>query len=190
MQSTVLVTGGAGYIGSHIVVELARCGRVPIVLDNFSNSAPDVLPRLRRITDQAIPCVAADVRDRAALKALFARHAIDAVVHCAGLKAIREGEAKPLSYYDSNVGGAIALVDAMTAAGVKTLVFSSSATVYGQPDANPVSEDAPLQPGSVYGRTKRTVELLLEDTARSDRQWRVALLRYFNPAGAHPKGEN
>ena len=189
MGQVVLVTGGAGYVGSHIAVELARAGHALVVLDNFVNSSPAALDALRRLTGQPVPLIAADIRDRAALKALFAEHAIDAVVHCAGLKAIREGEAKPLAYYDSNVGGAIALIDAMTAAGVKTLVFSSSATVYGQPDVNPVSEDAPLRPGSVYGRTKRTVELLLEDTARADRQWRVALLRYFNPAGAHPSGE-
>jgi len=185
----VLVTGGAGYVGSHIAVALAAAGHSPVVLDSFVNSSPAVLPALRRLTRQPIPLVTADVRDRAALKALFAQHAIDAVVHCAGLKSVRESEAQPLAYYDSNVGGAIALVDAMSAAGVKRIVFSSSATVYGQPDANPVPEDAPLRPASVYGRTKRTVELLLEDVARADSGWRVALLRYFNPAGAHPSGE-
>jgi UDP-glucose 4-epimerase len=188
MQSTVLVTGGAGYIGSHIVVELARCGRAPVVLDNFSNSAPDVLTRLRRITDQAIPCIAADVRDRAALARLFAEHAIDAVVHCAGLKAVGESEAQPLRYYDSNVGGAVALIAEMAEAHVKSIVFSSSASVYGQPDSNPVGEDAPLRPANVYGRTKRMVEQLLVDVATADPAWRVALLRYFNPAGAHPSG--
>ena len=185
----VLVTGGAGYVGSHIAVALAAAGHSLVVLDNFVNSSPAVLPVLRRLTRQPVPLVTADVRDRAALKALFAQHAIDAVVHCAGLKSVRESEAQPLAYYDSNVGGAIALVEAMSAAGVKSIVFSSSATVYGQPDANPVPEDAPLRPASVYGRTKRTVELLLEDVARADSGWRVALLRYFNPAGAHPSGE-
>ena len=185
----VLVTGGAGYVGSHIAVALAAAGHSLVVLDSFVNSSPAVLPVLRRLTGLPIPLVTADVRDRAALKALFAQHAIDAVVHCAGLKSVRESQAQPLAYYDSNVGGAIALVEAMTAAGVKSIVFSSSATVYGQPDANPVPEDAPLRPASVYGRTKRTVELLLEDVARADGGWRVALLRYFNPAGAHSSGE-
>jgi UDP-glucose 4-epimerase len=189
MGGTVLVTGGAGYVGSHIAVELARAGHVLVVLDSFVNSSPAVLAVLRRLTGLSIPLVTADVRDRAALKALFAEHAIDAVVHCAGLKAVAEGEARPLAYYDNNVGGTIALVEAMAAAGVKSLVFSSSATVYGQPDTNPVAEDAPLRPASVYGRTKRTVELLLEDAARADADWRIALLRYFNPAGAHPSGE-
>ena len=125
------------------------------------------------------------MRDQAALSKIFADHPIAAVVHCAGLKAVGEGEAHPLSYYDNNVGGAIALVAAMAAAGVKRMVFSSSAAVYGQPDNNPVTEDAPLRPQNVYGRTKRIVEQLLEDLAAADRSWRIALLRYFNPAGAH-----
>jgi UDP-glucose 4-epimerase len=185
MADTVLVTGGAGYIGSHIVVELARVGHQPIVVDNFCNSSPSVIPRLRRITDRAIPCVTADVRDKSALSRIFGEHSIAAVVHCAGLKAVGEGEAQPLSYYDNNVGGAIALVAAMAAAKVRRLVFSSSAAVYGQPDKNPVTEDAPLRPHNVYGRTKRIVEQLLEDLATADRSWRIALLRYFNPAGAH-----
>src|SRR5215470_2594587 len=189
MEGTVLVTGGAGYVGSHIAIALADAGHSLVVLDSFVNSSPAVMPVLRRLTGQPIPLVATDVRDRVALKALFAQHAIDAVVHCAGLKSVRESEAQPLAYYESNVGGAIALVEAMSAAGVRRIVFSSSATVYGQPDANPVPEDAPLRPASVYGRTKHTVELLLEDVARADPEWRVALLRYFNPAGAHPSGE-
>jgi len=185
MADTVLVTGGAGYIGSHIVVELARVGHQPVIVDNFCNSSPSVIPRLTRITDRAIPCVTADVRDKAALSKIFADYPVAAVVHCAGLKAVGEGEAQPLSYYDNNVGGAMALVAAMAAAGVKRMVFSSSAAVYGQPDRNPVTEDAPLRPQNVYGRTKRIVEQLLEDLAAADRSWRIALLRYFNPAGAH-----
>ena len=185
MADTVLVTGGAGYIGSHIVVELARVGHQPIVVDNFCNSSPSVIPRLRRITDRQIPSITADVRDKAALSRIFAEHPISAVVHCAGLKAVGEGEAQPLSYYDNNVGGALALVASMAEAGVKRMVFSSSAAVYGQPDKNPVTEDAPLRPQNVYGRTKRIVEQLLEDLAAADRSWRIALLRYFNPAGAH-----
>ena len=189
MGSAVLVTGGAGYVGSHIVVALARAGYAPIVVDNFAYSSETVLPRLRSLTGAELPLITADVRDRAALARMFSTHAIDAVVHCAGLKAVGEGEAQPLVYYDNNVGGSIALAQAMTAAGVKTLIFSSSATVYGQPERNPVAEDAPLKPASVYGRTKRTVEVILEDLVAADASWRVGLLRYFNPAGADPSGE-
>ena len=177
MADAILVTGGAGYVGSHIVAELARAGYRPVVVDNFCNSSPSVLPRLSRIAAQEIACVAADVRDQAALSRVFAGHPIAAVVHCAGLKSVREGETQPAMYYDNNVGGAIALVGAMTAAGVKRLVFSSSAAVYGQPDRNPVLESAPLRPQSVYGRTKRIVEQLLEDVAASDPSWRIASLR-------------
>ena len=189
MADTILVTGGAGYIGSHIVVELANAGYSPLIVDNFATSSPSVLPRLCRATGQSIPCVTGDVRDLALMKRLFADNAISAVVHCAGLKAVGEGEAKPLAYYDNNVGGAITLAEAMAGAGVKTLVFSSSATVYGQPDRNPVTEDAPLRTASVYGRTKRMVEELLEDVATSDAQWSIGLLRYFNPAGAHSSAQ-
>lgn len=185
MAEAILVTGGAGYVGSHIVVELARAGYHPVIVDNFCNSSASVLARLRHITDQPIPCLTADVRDTGALARIFAEHAVGAVVHCAGLKAVGEGEARPVAYYDNNVGGAIALFGSMARAGVKRLVFSSSAAVYGQPDRNPVTEDATLRPHNVYGRTKRIVEQLLEDIATADRSWHIALLRYFNPAGAH-----
>jgi len=189
MRKAILVTGGAGYIGSHLVVELARAGYAPIVFDNFANSSAEVVPRLRKLTGQPLRLISADVRDRGALARAFFDNDIAAVIHCAGLKAVAEGEAKPLAYYDTNVCGAIALVETMTAAGVRTLVFSSSATVYGQPDRDLVAEDAPLRPASVYGRTKRAVEQILEDAAAADTSWRVALLRYFNPAGAHPSAE-
>ena len=189
MGGTVLVTGGAGYVGSHVVVALARAGYAPLILDNFANSSRSVLPRLKRLTGMDVPLIVSDVRDRVALARAFSTHAIEAVVHCAGLKAVGEGEAQPLAYYDNNVGGAIALAQAMTAAGVKTLIFSSSATVYGEPDRNPVTEDAPVKPASVYGRTKRAVELILEDLAAADASWRIGLLRYFNPAGADASGE-
>jgi len=189
MADTILVTGGAGYIGSHIVVELAGAGYSPLIVDNFATSSPSVVQRLCRVTDQPIPCTKGDVRDRALMKRLFAEHTISAVIHCAGLKAVGEGEAKPVAYYDNNVGGAITLADAMADAGVKTLVFSSSATVYGQPDRNPVTEDAPLRTVSVYGRTKRMVEQVLEDVATSDTEWSIGLLRYFNPAGAHSSAQ-
>jgi UDP-glucose 4-epimerase len=189
MPRTVLVTGGAGYVGSHIVVELARAGYAPVVLDNFANSSPSVPPRLRRMTGQEVPLFTGDVRDRTLLERAFSAYRLDAVIHCAGLKAVGESGTLPLAYYDNNVGGSIALAEMMVAAGVRTLVFSSSATVYGQPERNPVAEDAPLNPASVYGRTKLIVELVLRDIAATDRSWRVGLLRYFNPAGADPSGE-
>lgn len=189
MGEVTLVTGGAGYVGSHIVTELARSGRLPVVLDNFANSSSNVLPRLRKITGQAVPCVEGDVRDRAAVSRALADYGVQSVVHCAGLKAVAEGETQPLRYYDDNVGGAIALAEAMAKAGVKTLVFSSSAAVYGQPASNPVTEDAQLKPVNVYGRTKRDVEHVFRGIVERDATWRVALLRYFNPAGAHRSGE-
>lgn len=188
MTETVLVTGGAGYVGSHIVVELAHAGYTPVVLDNFSNSTPAVLPRLQSLANRPVACVQADVRDVVALRAAFHDHPITAVVHCAGLKAVGESEARPLAYYDVNVGGAIALIEVMGEAGVATLVFSSSAAVYGQPGDLPVAEDAALRPQSVYGRTKRVVEDFMRDLAHANPNWRIAILRYFNPAGAHASG--
>ena len=188
MADTILVTGGAGYIGSHIVVELARAGHAPVVLDNFSNSTPAVLPRLQALAGRPVPCVTADVRDVVALRAAFHDHPIAAVVHCAGLKSVGESQARPLAYYDVNVGGALVLAEVMGEAGVATLVFSSSAAVYGQPDDLPVAEDAPLRPQNVYGRTKRVVEDFLRDLAGANPNWRIAILRYFNPAGAHSSG--
>jgi UDP-glucose 4-epimerase len=185
-MSTVLVTGGAGYIGSHIVAALARAGATPIVLDNFANSSRAVLDRLEQLTDSRVIFIEADVRDAVALRAAFAAYPISAVVHCAGLKAVGESEERPLAYWDVNVGGMLSLAEVMGEAGVATLVFSSSATVYGQPDASPVTEEAPLRPQSVYGRTKRVVEDFLRDLARANDNWRIAILRYFNPAGAHP----
>jgi len=185
MADTVLVTGGAGYVGSHIVVELARAGYAPVVLDNFSNSTRAILTRLEALAGRPVPCIAAEVRDIAALRAAFHDHPIAAVVHCAGLKAVAESEERPLAYYDVNVGGALSLAEVMGEAGVATFVFSSSASVYGQPETLPVGEDAPLRPHSVYGRTKRIVEDFLRDLARANPNWRIAILRYFNPAGAH-----
>ena len=185
MADTVLVTGGAGYVGSHVVVELARAGYAPVVLDNFSNSTRAILTRLEALAGRPVPCITADVRDITALRAAFHDHPIAAVIHCAGLKAVAESEERPLAYYDVNVGGALSLAEVMGEAGVATFVFSSSASVYGQPDALPVREDAPLRPHSVYGRTKRIVEDFLRDLARANPNWRIAILRYFNPAGAH-----
>jgi UDP-glucose 4-epimerase len=189
MRNTVLVTGGAGYVGSHIVVELARAGHAPVILDNFATSSLAVLPRLRRLTGQPVPLVTGDIRDADVLARTFALHRIDAVVHCAGLKAVGDGESQPLTYYDNNVAGTIALIRAMRSAGTRTLIFSSSAAVYGQPTRNPVAEDSPPRPESIYGRTKRSVELLLEGLAQADAAWRIGLLRYFNPAGADSSAE-
>jgi UDP-glucose 4-epimerase len=186
MEGSVLVTGGAGYIGSHVVAALARAGTKAVVLDDLSNSSPGVLVRLAEITGAEVPFVRADVRDPAALRATFAAHPISAVVHCAGLKAVGESAERPLAYWDVNVGGSFALAQAMGEAGVAALVFSSSATVYGEPDVLPVGEDAALRPQSVYGRTKHTVEDFLRDLAHGNPNWRFAILRYFNPAGAHP----
>ena len=187
-SETILVTGGAGFVGSHVVVELARAGYAPVVLDDFSNSTPAVVARLQALAGRPVPAVTADVRDVVALRSVFHDHPIAGVVHCAGLKAVGESEERPLAYYDVNVGGAIALAEVMGEAGVATLVFSSSATVYGQPDDLPVNEDAPLRPSSVYGRTKRVVEDFLRDLARANGNWRIGILRYFNPAGAHDSG--
>jgi hypothetical protein len=159
-----------------------------VVLDNFSNSTPSVLPRLQALAGRPVPCVTADVRDVVALRAAFHDHPISAVIHCAGLKSVGESQARPLAYYDVNVGGALALAEVMGEAGVATLVFSSSATVYGQPEDLPVAEDAPLRPQNVYGRTKRVVEDFLRDLAKANANWRIAILRYFNPAGAHSSG--
>ena len=189
MPLTVLVTGGAGYIGAHVVLALARAGHAPLILDSLVNSAASVRSRLEGLAGTRIPLIVADVRDRPALAGTFADHRIDAVVHCAGLKAVAEGEAQPLAYYDNNVQGSIALTLAMREAGVRMLVFSSSASVYGQPERNPVDEEFPVQPANVYGRTKRAIELMLQSLAASDPSWRIAVLRYFNPAGADASGE-
>ena len=185
---TVLVTGGAGYVGSHVVAALAAAGATPVVLDNFANSSRGVIGRLEQLTRSHVACVEGDVRDLVALRAAFAEHPIAAVVHCAGLKSVAESAERPLAYWDVNVGGTLSLAEVMGEAGVATLVFSSSATVYGQPDALPVTEDAPVRPQNVYGRTKRVVEDFLRDLASANKNWRIAILRYFNPAGAHPSG--
>jgi UDP-glucose 4-epimerase len=188
MPETVLVTGGAGYVGSHVVVELARGGYAPVVLDNFANSTPAVLPRLEALSGRPVPWVNADLRDVAAVRRVFHDHPIAAVVHCAGLKSIEESEERALAYYDVNVGGTLSLFEVMGEAGVATLVFTSSSAVYGQPSVLPVSEDTPAAPQSVYGRTKRVVEDFLRDLARANANWRIAILRCFNAAGAHTTG--
>ncbi|AOY00515.1 UDP-glucose 4-epimerase GalE [Jeongeupia sp. USM3] len=184
----VLLTGGAGYIGSHTYVELVAAGFKPVILDNFHNAKPAVLERLATITGTAIEWINADVRDRAALDEVFKRFPIEAVVHFAGLKAVGESVEKPLEYYDNNVVGTLRLLEAMRAANVKKLVFSSSATVYGDPHTVPIREDFPLSATNPYGRSKLMVEDILRDLFKSDASWDLALLRYFNPVGAHASG--
>lgn len=181
-----LVTGGLGYIGSHTCVELLDAGHRVTIADNLSNSKPAVLDRMERITGKRPEFVRTDVRDRAAL--IGALTGCDAVIHFAGLKAVGESVAKPIEYYSNNVEGSIALLDAMVQTGVKTLVFSSSATVYGDPHAVPIREHFPLSATNPYGRSKLMIEDMLRDVAKADPDWRIALLRYFNPVGAHISG--
>lgn len=188
-MSRVLVTGGAGYIGSHTCIELMAAGHQVVVVDNLCNSKRESLTRVERIAGQTLRAfVQADVRDRDAMRAVFAAHDIDAVIHFAGLKAVGESVAKPLEYYDNNVSGTVALCEVMAEAGVKTLAFSSSATVYGDPASVPIREDFPTGPTNPYGRSKWMVEYLLQDLVVADPSWRIALLRYFNPVGAHESG--
>ena len=185
----VLVTGGAGYIGSHTCVELMQTGHEVVILDNLCNSHSAVLGRIARIVGKTPEFARADVRDPGALREVFVRNRFDAVIHFAGLKAVGESVEKPIEYYDNNVQGALALCRAMAEAGVGTLVFSSSATVYGSASLVPIREDAPLAPTNPYGHSKLMVERILGDLEASDpAAWRIALLRYFNPAGAHASG--
>ncbi|MGO8755162.1 MAG: UDP-glucose 4-epimerase GalE [Gallionellaceae bacterium] len=187
-SGAVLVTGGAGYIGSHTCVELLQAGHEVIVFDNLCNSKASVLERIGQITGRKVQFIEGDVRDAAALERIFAGHSTAAVLHFAGLKAVGESVAHPLAYYDNNVHGSMVLFDAMVRHGVRTLVFSSSATVYGAPAALPIREDFPLGATNPYGRTKIMVEEILRDLAVADPQWRIASLRYFNPVGAHDSG--
>lgn len=184
----VLVTGGAGFIGSHTVVELLQAGEQVVVIDNFCNSSPVVLQRIAEITGSAPQFVAADIRDREALRQIFAAHRPEAVIHFAGLKAVGESVEQPLAYYQNNVSGTAVLCEVMAEYGCKRLVFSSSATVYGDPQSLPIQEDAATGPTNPYGRTKLFVEEMLRDLHASDPDWRIAILRYFNPVGAHPSG--
>lgn len=183
-----LVTGGAGYIGSHTCVELLQAGMQVVVVDNLCNSKEESLHRIREITGKSLGFIQADIRDRYALEEIFNQGAFDAVVHFAGLKAVGESVEKPLDYYHNNVAGTVTLCQAMAEAGVKKLVFSSSATVYGDPASVPIKEDFPLSATNPYGRSKLFIEEILRDLARSDPSWDIALLRYFNPVGAHPSG--
>jgi UDP-glucose 4-epimerase len=185
----ILVTGGAGYIGSHTCVELLAAGYDVVVVDNLCNSKAASLERVREITGREVTFHHVDIRDRAALREVFQRHTIEAVVHFAGLKAVGESVAQPLRYYDNNVSGTVALCEVMKEAGVRRLVFSSSATVYGDPHAVPIREDFPVgRTTNAYGTSKMMIEQILRDLYASDSSWRIGLLRYFNPVGAHESG--
>lgn len=185
----ILVTGGAGYIGSHTLVELLSDGQQVVVLDNLCNASKESLNRVAEITGKQPEFVKGDIRDAALLDKLFSEHSIDAVVHFAGLKAVGESVAQPLRYYDNNVNGTLVLVNAMQKAGVFKLVFSSSATVYGEPQQMPITEEFAVGgTTNPYGTSKLMVEQMLQDVAKSDDRWSIALLRYFNPVGAHETG--
>jgi UDP-glucose 4-epimerase len=187
---TILVTGGAGYIGSHCCVELLDEGYDLVVVDNLCNSSAGSLERVRDIadSDRSLNFHEIDIRDRAALVAIFERYQLDAVIHFAGLKAVGESVEIPLTYYQNNITGTLTLLDLMQKNDVRSLVFSSSATVYGEPESVPISEDFPLSAQNPYGRTKLIIEDILRDLSASEPGWHIALLRYFNPVGAHPSG--
>jgi len=184
----ILLTGGAGYIGLHTAAVLIEAGHPVVLFDNFSNSKPPAVKRLEAIAGRAVPCVEGDVRSRQDMDRLFDQYAIRAVVHFAGLKAVGESVTQPLRYYDNNVTGTLVLLAAMQRAEVRRIVFSSSATVYGAADASPIPETAALRPANVYGRTKLMAEDILRDLHVAAPGWSIALLRYFNPVGAHPSG--
>jgi UDP-glucose 4-epimerase len=188
MSQHVLVTGGAGYIGSHACVELLSSGHRVVVVDNLVNSSAEALRRVQEISGKSLIFVQADLLDRGAVERLFDAHAIDAVMHFAGLKAVGESTQKPLLYYHNNLTGTLHLLESMQRRGIKRFVFSSSATVYGDPERIPIPEDAALRPTNPYGRTKLFIEEFLRDLAAADPDWRIAALRYFNPVGAHPSG--
>lgn len=185
---TILVTGGAGYIGSHTCVELLEQGYGVVVLDNLINSSPTALERVERITGKKPRFYLGDMLDAAILDRIFTENKIDAVIHFAGLKAVGESVTQPLRYFHNNITGTLVLLDAMSRAGVKRLIFSSSATVYGSPERVPVQEDFPRSVNSPYGRTKLMIEDILTDLHTADPEWAVVLLRYFNPIGAHESG--
>jgi UDP-glucose 4-epimerase len=184
----VLVTGGAGYIGSHTVVLLIEAGHEVLVFDNFSNASIESIRRVEKIVNQKIEVIEGDIRQRDDLKKVFENHQIDAVIHFAGLKAVGESVALPLKYYDNNVHGSVVLCEVMAEYGCKSIIFSSSATVYGDPHTTPITEDFPLSATNPYGRSKLMIEEILRDLYVSDNAWKIVLLRYFNPVGAHLSG--
>ncbi|HBH39635.1 MAG TPA: UDP-glucose 4-epimerase GalE [Curvibacter sp.] len=184
----IFVTGGAGYIGSHTCVELLQAGQAVTVYDNFSNSSPESIRRVEQITGRPVRLIQGDIRDADKLEAALRDSGAGAVIHFAGLKAVGESVAEPLRYYDNNVVGTVRLLEAMEGAGVRKLVFSSSATVYGTPEHLPLTEDHPLSATNPYGRTKLVIEDMLRDLQHGDASWHIAILRYFNPIGAHVSG--
>ncbi len=185
----ILVTGGSGFIGSHTVVELFEAGREVVVIDNLSNSSPVALKRVEEITGKPVVFYQADIRDREALEEVFAKEKIESCIHFAGLKAVGESVEKPWEYYDNNITGTLTLVDVMRKHNVKNIIFSSSSTVYGDPDSVPVTEESPLKKcTNPYGTTKSMLEQILTDIQTADPEWNVVLLRYFNPIGAHKSG--
>ena len=184
----VLVTGGAGYIGSHTVVELLNANYEVIIVDNYSNSKPEVLNRIKTITGKDFTFYEADLLDKEALEEIFEKETIDSVIHFAGYKAVGESVAKPVEYYHNNITGTLILLEVMKKYGVKNIVFSSSATVYGMNNPSPLTEDLPTSATNPYGYTKVMIEQILRDVHVSDEEWNIALLRYFNPIGAHESG--
>ncbi|MCM1523777.1 MAG: UDP-glucose 4-epimerase GalE [Ruminococcus sp.] len=184
----ILVTGGAGYIGSHTCVELLNAGEEIVVLDNFINSKPRALEIVKELTGKDFKSYEADLLDRQAVEKVFSENSIDSVIHFAGLKAVGESCRKPIEYYHNNITGTLILCDVMRKHGCKRIVFSSSATVYGSPESVPIREDFPLSTTNPYGSTKLMIEGILQDIVKSDNEWSVALLRYFNPIGAHKSG--
>lgn len=187
-MQTILVTGGAGYIGSHTCVELLNSGYDVVVFDNLCNSSKESLSRVEKITGKKVKFYEADMRNRSAMEKIFAENKIDAVIHFAGLKAVGESVQKPLMYYDNNIAGTLVLLEVMDKAGCKKIVFSSSATVYGDPERLPIDEDCRLSVTNPYGATKLMLENIMRDLYVSDNEWNIILLRYFNPVGAHESG--
>lgn len=185
----ILVTGGAGYIGSHTCIELLHAGYEPVVVDNLSNSSAESLKRVEEITGRPLSFIRADLRDQRTLQGIFSGQRVDAVIHFAGLKAVGESTEIPLEYYENNIIGTLNLCKSMRKSGVKNIVFSSSATVYGEPETVPITEDFPFSATNPYARTKLIIEDILRDIYAADDSWRIAILRYFNPVGAHASGQ-
>ena len=185
---SILVTGGAGYIGSHTCIALIEAGYDIVVFDNFSNASIESIRRVEKIVHQTIPIIEGDIRNKEDLSKVFNTFSIDTVIHFAGLKAVGESVEQPLKYYDNNITGTIQLCEVMAAHGCKSIVFSSSATVYGDPHTTPIKEDFPLSATNPYGRSKLFIEEMLRDLYRADNTWQIILLRYFNPIGAHHSG--
>ena len=184
----ILVTGGTGYIGSHAVIALHDAGYRPVILDNLSNSKAGVLKRIAKITGKRFPFYKIDIRDRAALDKIFRKNSIKSVIHFAGLKAVGESVEQPLRYYENNIDGSVSLFSIMSQHGVKSLIFSSSASIYGEASVSPIKEDTPPAPTNPYARTKLIIENILQDIYAADPGWKMMILRYFNPVGAHPSG--